>query len=337
MKNLQTTYLGLKLSNPLILGACNLSLNVDTARQLQNEGIAAIVCKSLLEEQLLLEQVQLKEDMEQYNERHAEMIRIFPGLRHAGPQEHLHHLSRLKSVLSIPVIGSLNCIHEETWVEYALEMEKTGIDALELNFFAVPGNISEPGSSIEEQQLETIRKVKSTLKIPVSIKLSAFYSNLHHFIKQADNAGANGLVLFNRLFEPDINVEKQAMSFPFHLSLPGDYRLSLRYAGILHGELQGSICCNTGILTGYDVVRVLLAGADAAQVVSTLYRNKLSQIGKMLDEISRWMEDKGFASVSEFKGLLSKTTSNDPYAYVRTQYVDLLLNPDKILKRYPQI
>ena len=336
MKNLQTTYLGLNLANPLILGACNLSLNIDTARQLEDSGIAAIVCKSLFEEQLLLERVQLKEEMEQYNERHAEMIRIFPGLKHAGPQEHLHHLSRLKAALSVPVIGSLNCINDDTWVQYALEMEKTGIDALELNFFAIPGNIAEQGASIEQHQLETIRKVKKVIKIPVSIKLSAFYSNLHHFIKQIDMAGADGVVLFNRLFEPDIDVEKRAMSFPFHLSLPGDYRLSLRYAGILHDELLGSICCNTGILTGYDVVRVMLAGADAVQVVSTIYRNKVSHIGKMVEELSRWMDEKGYESVSDFKGLLSKSTSKDPYAYVRTQYVDLLLNPDKILKRYPQ-
>jgi len=337
MANLKTTYMGLELKNPIILGACNLTFDLDTARNLEKAGIAAVVFKSLFEEQINLESIQMEEDLHEYDERNAEMVNLFPSLRHAGPAEHLEKLSQLKKALSIPVIGSLNCVNESTWVEYAVEMEKTGVDAIELNFYTAPGNFESNGQKEEDDQVKILEAVKAKVKIPVSVKLSPFYTNPLQLIKRMDKAGANGFVLFNRLYQPEINVEKQEMSFPFNLSQVGDYRLPLRYAGLLHKKVNGSVCSNSGIFTGQDVVRMLLAGADAVQVVSTVYKNKAVHVTQMLSDLNAWMKDKGHDSLDAFRGKLSKENLADPYAYQRAQYVDLLMKPFDIMKKYPQV
>ena len=337
MANLKTKYMGLELKNPIILGACNLTFDLDLARKLEKAGIAAVVFKSLFEEQVNLESLQMEEDLEEYNERNAEMIKLFPSVKHAGPAEHLEKLRALKKALSIPVIGSLNCMAESTWVEYAVEMEKTGIDALELNFYSPPSDYDSTGLAMEDEQLKILKAVKAKVKIPVSVKLSPFYTNTQQLIRRMDKAGADAFVLFNRLYQPEINVEKQELSFPFNLSQVGDYRLSLRYAGLLHNNLKGSICSNSGIFTGQDVVRMLLAGAHTVQVVSTIYKNKYGHVEQMIEDLSRWMKEKGYESVDDFRGKLSKANSKDPYAYKRAQYVDMLMKPFDILKKYPQV
>ncbi len=337
MTNLKTTYMGLKLKNPIILGACNLAFDLDAVRKLEDAGIAAIVFKSLFEEQISLESIQLDENLKEYNERNAEMLKIFPSLAHAGPAEHLEKLSGLKKAVGIPVVGSLNCINYSTWLEYALEMEKTGIDALELNFFNTQVDFNLDPSKIEEEQIQVLKTIKGKVKIPVSVKLSPFYTNPLNLIKKMDQAGANGFVLFNNLYQPEIDVEKVGLTFPFNLSQTGSYRLPLRYAGLLHKNIKGSICSNTGIYTGHDVVRLLLAGADAVQIVSAIYRNKAEHVTQMLGEIEAWMSNKGFSTVDDFKGKLAKVNSKDPYAFQRAQYVDLLMRPFDILKKYPQV
>jgi dihydroorotate dehydrogenase (fumarate) len=329
--------MGLELKNPIILGACNLTFDLEMARNLEEAGIAAIVFKSLFEEQINLESLQMEEDLHEYNERNAEMIKLFPTLKHAGPVEHLEKLKALKQAVSIPVIGSLNCINESTWVEYAVEMEKTGIDALELNFYSPPNDFESKSLALEDEQIKILKAVKAKVKIPVSVKLSPFYTNSLQVVQQMDKAGADAFVLFNRLYQPEINVEKQEMIFPFNLSQVGDYRLSLRFAGLLHKKVKGSICSNSGIFTGQDVVRLLLAGADSVQVVSTIYKNKAGYVKQMLDDLSSWMKDKGYDSVDDFRGKLSNENSQDPYAYQRAQYVDMLMKPFDIMKKYPQV
>ncbi len=337
MANMTTAYMGLELKNPLIVGACNLTLEPDLLKRMEDAGAAAIVFKSLFEEQINLESIQMEEELHEYEERHAEMISLFPNIRHAGPEEHLELLSRASSSLDIPVIGSLNCVNSDTWANYAAEMEKTGIDALELNFYASPDSFDKSSQNLEKEQLQILKNVKQSIKIPISVKLSFFYTNPLALIRQMDEAGVAGFVLFNRLFQPDIDLRKQDHQFPFNLSHPNDYRLPLRYAGMLYNEIKGSICSNTGIFTGEDMVKMILAGADCVQVVSTLYKNKIPHIGKMLDEFSGWMEDTGYGSVAEFRGKLSKDNVKDPYAYRRAQYVDLLMKPFELLKKYPQV
>jgi len=337
MANLKTTYLGLELKNPIILGACNLSLDLDMARRIEDAGAAAIVFKSLFEEQINLESLELEEGLAEYADRHAEMISLFPEIRHAGPVEHLDKLSKLKQTVNIPVIGSLNCVYPETWVEYAVEMEKTGVDALELNFFATPSDFGRSATDIENEQLSTIREVMKVVRIPVSVKISSFYSNPLNMIQQMDQAGVNGFVLFNRLFHPDIDINAQDHIYPFNLSQAGDYRLPLRFAGLLFKQVNASICSNTGIATGKDVARLIITGSDCVQVVSTLYRNKVEYLSNMLAELEAWMDSKGYANLGDFRGMLSKANAKDPYAYQRAQYVDLLMKSVELLKRYPQV
>jgi dihydroorotate dehydrogenase (fumarate) len=314
MANLSTKYMGLNLKNPVIVGASNLVKEIDNIKKMEEAGAAAIVFKSLFEEQIELERLQLSEELNQYNERHAEMISLFPDIEHAGPTEHLMHLRK---------------------ADYAKAIEQTGVNAIELNFYSVPGDFKKEEKAIVNEQLDIINHVKKNMKIPVSVKLSPFYTNVLNVIQVMYFEGVDGFVLFNRLFQPDINIEKEEHHFPYHLSNEDDNRLALRYTGLLYGEINGSICANTGIFTGKDVIKMLLAGADCVQVVSTLYKNGISQITKMLTEIETWMEQKNYNTIDSFRGKLSKKQMKDPLAYKRAQYVDILMKSEEIFKKYP--
>ena len=206
MADIRTTYLGLNLKNPFIAGASNLVSNPDNLKLMEDSGAAAIVYKSLFEEQIQLERLELEEDLSEYQERNAEMISLFPNIEHAGPEEHLVKLRHAKECVKIPVIASLNCIFTETWTEYAKLIQQTGVDALEINFFAVPKNFTTSGKDILDAQLEVLNALKKVITIPISLKLSPFYANPLHAIKQFDQTGANGVVLFNRFLQPDIDV-----------------------------------------------------------------------------------------------------------------------------------
>lgn len=333
MTNLNTTYLGLSLKNPVIAGSSNLSTDPSVLKRIEDSGAAAIVYKSLFEEQIQLERYQMEEDLGEYNERHAEMISIFPSIEHAGPQAHLEQLRKAKASIEIPLIASLNAVYKESWVDYAQLIEQTGVDALELNFFAIPTKFANDGKSIEEEQLDIIKAIKGKLSIPISVKLSPFYTNPLHFIKQIDDLGVNGLVLFNKLFQPEINVDEQKHITPWNLSEANDKRLPLRFAGLLYNKVNANICSSTGIFEGKDIAAMILAGADAVQVVSALYRHKPEHTAKMLSDLQAWMEKKGYDSLKAFRGKLSAATLSDPFVYKRAQYVDTLLSSDDLLKQ----
>ncbi|HBH49334.1 MAG TPA: dihydroorotate dehydrogenase [Bacteroidales bacterium] len=335
--DLKTNYLGLELKNPVILGASNLVNNLDNVKRAEDNGVAAIVYKSLFEEQIQLERAQLDEQLEEYAERGAEMTSIFPNIEHAGPEEHLFNIARVKQNVKIPVIASLNAIIKESWIDYAQQIEKTGVDALEINFFYVPKTTELDGHDVVKNQVEILKAIKGSVKIPVSVKLSPFYANPLHFVSLLEKAGADGFVLFNRMFQPDIDIEAEAHNTTLSLSNPDDHRLALRFAGLLHGNVKASICANAGIYTGADVIKMLLAGADCVQLVSTLYKNKIDYVSTILGDISSWMEKKGYASITDFKGKLSNKKINDPFVYKRAQYIDLLLKSDEIFKKHPAI
>lgn len=337
MADLSTSYLGLKLKNPIIAGASNLVTSIENVKAMEKAGVAAIVFKSLFEEQINFEAAELDEDLEAYNERHAEMIKIHPDIEHAGPEEHLLHLKKVKENTTIPIIASLNAIYQETWVEYAQLIEKTGVDALEVNLYHVPKKFEITSKETEEKQLEVVKSIKKAVKIPVSVKISPFYSNPLNFIQKLDNLKVDGIIIFNRLFEPEIDINEEKHTFPFNLSNKGDYRLALRYAGLLHGNIKADISAASGIFDGEDVIKLLLAGANTVQVVSTLYKNKLEQATKMLNEINQWMEQKGYNSLDDFRGKLARKNTKDPFIYLRAQYVDILLNSsEKLLNNYPE-
>lgn len=335
MANLSTTYMGIELKNPIILGASNMVNDIDQIKRAEEAGVAAVVYKSLFEEQIQLETLQLDEDIHEYDYRNAEMEKIFPEIEHAGPKEHLLAVRKLKEQLSIPVIASINAIYNPTWVEYAQLLEETGVDGLEINFYRVPIAADADASMIEEHQLNILKEIKQTVKLPVSVKLSTFYTNPLHFIKQLSKNGADSVVLFNRFFQPDINTETETFHFPWELTRTGDYQVTLRYVGLLFNKIKSNIVANRGIKTSDDVIKMLLAGADAVQMVSAFYEHGTDHVKKVLGELENWMDQKEYHSINDFKGKLSKDQLNDEYAYKRAQYIDILKNSGDILKKYP--
>jgi len=329
--------MGVELKNPIILGASSLVEDPVAIQKIERAGVSAIVFRSLFEEQIHLEQIQLEDQLGEYDHRNAEMIRLFPEVRHGGAKEHLFKLEKLISKVNIPVFASLNAMYEESWEEYAIALEKTGVAGLELNFYDVPVNSTTSGSEIEAKQVRILAKLKNVIKIPISVKLSPFYANPLQVITQMDKAGANGVVLFNRFFQPEINIETEEFFYPFDLTHQKDYQLSLRFAGLLYGNIGADICASRGISDGNDLIKMLLAGADSVQVVSAVYKNKASHVTGMIEMLEEWMDARGYKTIDAFKGKLSMKNIKDPYAYKRAQYVDILMKSNEILKKYPMV
>ena len=329
MANLSTKHMGVSLKNPLIMGASNLVSNLDNLKKAEDAGVAAIVYKSLFEEQMQLEDYELGNQMDAFDERNAEMINLFPNIEHGGPKEHLYNLRKAKESVSVPLFASINALYKETWVDYAKQIEETGVDGLELNFFAIPRDFDKSSENIILSQLETLKAVKSVVKIPVSVKLSPYYTNVLKTISEFDKAGADGVVLFNRLFEPDIDIETEKHSAPWNLSTPGDHRLSIRYIGLLYKNINATITANNGVYEGSDIVKMILAGANNVEAVSTIYHNGINHITSMLTELEEWMDRKGYKELKDFEGSLSSNAINDPFVYKRAQYIDMILKSEE--------
>jgi dihydroorotate dehydrogenase (fumarate) len=336
MADLRTHYMGLNLKNPIIIGASNIVTDIDNLRRIEKAGAAAIVFKSLFEEQIQLENLELYERKTEYSERNAEMISLYPESVSGTSDimDHLLALKKAKESVSIPVIASINAIRDETWVDYARKIEETGVDGLELNFYSVPEKTGTGYEDIEENQIKILTKIKSAVKIPVSVKLSSFHTNPLKHIADLEKAGANAFVLFNRLFQPDIDIHTEEHLFPYSLSNSEDNRLPLRFAGLLYGNTNASICTNTGIMNGSDVIKMLLAGADCVQIVSTIYLNQIEVITTILKDIEKWMNSKDYKTIDSFRGKLSRKNSNNKLPYHRAQYMDFMMTTSQILKKY---
>lgn len=334
MTDLTTTFMGLKLKNPIIVGASDLTNNPDNLKQMEDAGASAIVYKSLFEEQIQLESLELDEDLAQYNERHAEMVTTHPRLEHAGASEHLNNLRLAKKRISIPLIASLNCVLTETWIDYARRIQETGVDALELNFYYIPRDVSHDGKSIIDQQLKILQEVKKSVTIPVSVKLSPFYANPLNVIKQLNDTGADAFVLFNRFLQPDIDTDNETFINRFAPTSNEESLLPMRFAGLLYDNIKASVCCSGGIYSGKDVVKMLLAGANCVQVVSVLYKNQISCIHDLIKDLETWMDSKNYKSINEFRGKLSQKNIKDPFIYKRAQYIDIILQSKDIFKKY---
>lgn len=329
MSKLTTQHMGVSLKNPLILGASNLVNNIEKLKQAEEAGVAAVVYRSLFEEQIQLEEYDMSSQLEAYDERNAEMINLFPKIDHGGPKEHIYNLEQVIKALNIPVFASLNAVYKESWVEYATLLEKAGAAGLELNFFSVPRDFNKSGHEIIEQQIEFLKAVKSAVKIPVSVKLSPFYTNVLKTIKDLDAAGADAFILFNRLFEPDIDVEAEKHASPWNLSTHSDHRLSIRYIGLTFGNVNANVVANNGVYEGMDMAKMILAGASAVQAVSTFYHNGVGHAKAMLAELEEWMDRKEYTSIDSFKGKLSSKSINDPFVYKRAQYIDMILKSEE--------
>jgi dihydroorotate dehydrogenase (fumarate) len=333
MADLKTTYMGLQLKNPIVAGATTLTCQMETISRLEEAGAAAIVTCSLFEEEIQLERFQMHEELALFDNVHPEMTDIFPELEHAGPTEHLMWVRRAKESVNIPVIASLNCVTPETWVEYAKLTADTGIDGLELNFYSAPSDVSRTSLAIEDEQAQIVKEVTAAVSVPVAIKLSPYYANPLNVVQRLSAAGASGFVLFNRFFETDIDIDKEANIFPWSLSSRGDYGLTLRFVGLLYGQVR-DLCASKGIFEGEDVAKLILAGANVVQVVSTLFVNGIDHLGQMLGDLETWMDAKGYETLDDVRGKLSHKHSKDPWSYTRAQYVRALMKPDPIERRY---
>jgi dihydroorotate dehydrogenase (fumarate) len=331
MNKLETRYMGIELNNPIIIGASNLVTDLDNLKKAEELGAGAIVYKSLFQEQIQLENFQLDERLNEFNDLYAEMVQIHPNIEHAGPEEHLVNLRKAREVLSIPLIASLNAVDSETWLQYARLISQTGVDAIELNFYQIPTDLSKSAGDIEESQINILKEIRNAVKIPISVKLSPDYTNVLNFTKSLDESGADAFVLFNSFFQPDVDIDIEKHIKTSHLSHEGDYKKSLRYTGLLFDNIKADICSSLGVLNGADAIKLLLSGASCVQIVSTLYLNGITQISNIRRELEEWMDGKGYKNIDEFRGKLSKSRlRGNPFVYRRAQYVDLLLNSEEI-------
>lgn len=331
MKNIKTKYMGIEIDNPIIIGASNLVSDPDRLKKAEELGAAAIVYKSLFEEEMQLEEFQMDEKLTEFNDMNAEMITTHPQLEFAGPDEHLLNLRKAKESISIPLIASLNAVNTETWINYAKLIAETGVDAIELNFYHTPSDFKKEAKQIEDEQINIVKEIRKNSPIPVSVKLSPDYTNILNFIQNLDKAGVDGVVLFNSFYQPDIDISTEKHIKLYNFSNEGDYKKSLRFAGLLSENVKADICSSHGVFSGADVIKLLLAGSTCVQVVSTLYKNGMPQIEKIKKELSDWMDSKNYKSLDDFRGKLSKNKlGNDPFVYKRAQYVDLLIHSEEI-------
>ena len=323
--------MGIEIDNPIILGASNLVTKQGNLRKAEDQGVGAIVYKSLFEEQIQLEKLQFDEKITEFDDIHAEMLTLHPHINYAGAEEHLLNLRKAKESISIPVIASLNAVNVETWVEYAKLISQTGVDGIELNFYPNLWDVDRDSTEIENEQIMIVKEIKKNVNIPLGVKLSPDYTNALNLIKKLDKEGVDSFVLFNSFFQPDIDIEFEKHIKKYNFSHPGDYKKSLRFAGLLYQNVKADICSSHGIFTGADVIKLILSGASSVQVVSTIYKNGISQIGKMTTELEDWMKEKNYTCLDDFRGKLSKNMLNKtPFIYKRAQYVDLLLNTEDI-------
>ncbi|MDD2206379.1 MAG: dihydroorotate dehydrogenase-like protein [Aminobacterium sp.] len=335
--DLSTEYMGVELKNPVIVGASGITSNLETIRKAEEAGAGGIVIKSLFEEQIALESLALEHELTDDDERHAEMIALHPGIAHAGPEEHIMWVNKIIKDAHVPVFASLNAGTKSVWVEWAEKLSKTGVQGLELNLYAMPIDKNMSGSQIENEQLATVQEVLRVVSIPVSVKLSPFYTNPLHFVSMLDQMGTKGYVLFNNFINPDINPEEEKEERTIVMSHERDSLLPLRFIALLFGTVNGSLCANRGIFTGEDVAKMLLAGADCVQVVSALYKNGIESIHTMVNDVERWMGKHGYGVLDECRGVLSKMRAKDPYSWERAQYVDILMRNESPFLARPDI
>lgn len=324
--DLSTTYLGLPLAHPLIPGASPLAYHLDMVKRLEDAGAAAVVLHSLFEEQIKREQLGTLRDVESHANSFAEALSYFPLPEEfaLGPEQYLEQVRKLKATVAIPVIASLNGVTDEGWTQYAKLIQEAGADALELNLYQLATHLWKSGEAVEKQLLDVVKAVRKSVTIPVAVKLSPFFSSLAYFARQLDEFGADGLVLFNRFYQPDIDVESLEVVPALHLSDSSELLLRLRWLAILHGRLRTSLAVTGGVHTPMDAIKAIMAGADAIQIVSVLLRHGAEQIKVLKDGMVRWMEEHEYESLKQMKGSMSLETCPEPAAYERANYMRVL-------------
>ena len=300
--DLTTTYLGMKLRTPLVPSASPLSEDIDKVKQMEQAGASAVVLHSLFEEEVEAAAAARKEFL-------------------VGPKAYLEQISRAKSVVKIPIIASVNCTTLGGWISYARQITEAGADALELNIYRIPTQPEVTGSAIEETYVDTVRAVRAAAKIPLAVKLSPYFSNFANMAQRFDALGADALVLFNRFYQPDVDLAKMEVTPNLTLSVPADMRLALHWIGILYGKIRANLAATSGIYQAYDVIKMVMAGADVTMLCSALMRYGITHIQKIEMDTVAWLEEHRCSSLGEIKGKMSQKNCPDPSAFERAQYV----------------
>jgi len=326
MTDLSTTYLGLKLKNPIVASASPLSKKLDRARKLDEAGIGAIVMYSLFEEQIIQESLELDHYLNRGTESFPEALSYLPdgGMYGVSPEKYLNQVAGLKKAVSVPVIGSLNGVSKGGWTNYARKIEDVGADALELNLYFIPTDLEMTSNDIEDMQVELVAEVKSAIKIPLAVKISPFVTSIPNFVKRLVDAGADGLVLFNRFYQPDFDLEELEIVHSLDLSTPAEMRLPLRWISILNGKVNTDFALTSGIHSHTDVAKAMMAGAKVAMMASSLLHNGERSVGPLLNSLEVWMNDHEYASIQQMQGSMSQKSVKEPAAFERANYMKVL-------------
>jgi len=323
MIDLSTKYLGLKLQSPLVASASPLSRDVDGICRLEEAGASAIVLYSLFEEQLRQEEMDLEFHLAAGTESFAESLTYFPQASefHTGPEGYLEHIRKAKSAVGVPIIASLNGSTLGGWTKFAAQIERAGADAIECNIYYIPTDPRVSAAAVEQNYLDILRAVKETVSIPVAVKLSPFFSNMSNMAERLDQAGANALVLFNRFYQPDIDLEELEIRPNVLLSTPQSLRLPLTWIGILHGRVKADLAATGGVHNAEDVIKLLMVGANVTMMCSSLMRHGVNHVRHVEREVREWMEAHEYESVEQMRGSMSQLRCPDPGAFERAQYM----------------
>ncbi len=327
MTDLSTTYLGLSLRNPLVVSSSSLTDSAEKIKSYEDTGAGAVVLKSIFEEQITKE----AEDMDAALEQGAHSFPEAAGSYFAnipmeiGPGEYVRLVEAAKKTVKIPVIASINCVSASSWTKYAKHLESAGADALELNLYYLPTDPAKTGAEIEKTYVDIVKQVCGQVKLPVAVKLGPFLTSIPHTVSEIAKAGAKGVVLFNRFYQPNLDLEEMKISSQLQLSRPDDVLLPMRWIAILNGRVDVDFAATSGIHDGKAALKVILAGAKVAQVASAIYKHKAAHLGVMIRDMEHWLSEKQYASVNDIRGILSQKTCEDPQAFERAQYIKVLV------------
>jgi dihydroorotate dehydrogenase (fumarate) len=323
--------MGITLANPLVVAACSLSGRLEQVKRIEAAGAGALVIKSLFEEQILREMGELEEALEAGSERFGESVTYFPKVQHAGAREHLRWIETIRAAVKMPLIGSLNAGSPGVWVDYARQMSETGVDGLELNVYSIPADLNRTAAEVEAKLFEIVEAVKNASRLPIAVKISPYYTSLGNVVRELEKRGARAVVLFNRFLQPDIDPVKETLDSEMTMSTAPESRVPLRWIALLHGRVGLDLAAGTGAHTTRDVEGFLLAGATVVQMASALYQHGIELIPSLLGGLDRWMNNKRYARIGDFRGKMSQGSyAGDPSAFERAQYTSFLLAQTRV-------
>ncbi len=324
--DLRTRYMGIELRNPLVASSSPLSEDIVNIRRIEDAGAAAVVMFSLFEEQIRHEEEAMTHLTSYGAESFGEALSYFPEVEefHVGAEQYLDLIRRAREAVDIPIIASLNGLTDEGWIDYAKLMEEAGANAIELNVFYIPADIETTGREVEERYIEIVKHVKGAVRLPVALKLSPFFSAFGNMARRLDEAGVDGLVLFNRFYQPDFDIDHLEVALSLELSQPSEIRLPLAWIAMLYGRVGASLAATRGVHSAAEIIKYVMAGADAVMTTSALLKNGIGHAEQLLRELEEWMEAREYASIEQMKGSMSEQNVADPTAFKRGNYVRML-------------